>query len=162
MVVKSSSPRPAPADEALYEIIRHVRPLHRVLAKAVEDRLEGTGITVGMRAVLERLHDEGPQTVPQIGRSLGIGRQFIQRLVNSAFELGLMEAVQNPEHARSSLIALTPEGEATIRRIRDREQKVLKQVAKKMKREDISAALRVIAELTKEFRAIAQEDTDHE
>jgi hypothetical protein len=54
----------------LYEIIRLIRPVHRRLARAVEAKLEGTGVTVGMRAVMEVLEEAGPMAVPDIGRSL--------------------------------------------------------------------------------------------
>jgi DNA-binding MarR family transcriptional regulator len=145
-------------DQSLYEIIQQIRPLFRALAKTVENKLEGSGITVGMRAVLEQLHDHGPQTVPQIGRSLSIGRQFIQRLVNSLSTIGLVKIVSNPAHLRSSLIELTPEGEMTIKRIRAREQALLRQMARHLDRGDIEACLRVLAFITTEFREIARGD----
>lgn len=156
MDVKARARASDPTEDVLYDVIRHVRPLFRALAKSVEDQLEGTGITVAMRAVLERVLDDGPRTVPQIGRSLSIKRQFVQRVVNAALELGLLETAPNPAHARSSLVALTPAGEATIRGIRDREQAVLRGVAEGLTRADAEACLRVIAHLTSEFDRIAQ------
>ena len=143
------------ADEVLYAVIRHVRPLHRHLARAVEDRLEGTGVTVGMRAVLERLHDDGAQTVPQIARALLLPRQVVQRLVNAALELELVRAAPNPAHRRSSLIEPTPAGRVAFERIHAREAALLRDVAARMTRADIDACLRVIARLTEEFRRIA-------
>lgn len=157
MGVKRESRASERTEDVLYDIIRHVRPLHRYLAQAVEDRLEGTGITVGMRAVLERLHDDGPQTVPQVSRSLALGRQFIQRLVNTSLELELIKSVANPAHLRSSLLELTPKGRAAFLRIRQKEQSVLHEVARTLQRDDVEAALRVVAHLTREFRRMAQE-----
>jgi DNA-binding MarR family transcriptional regulator len=159
MTVKRAA-RPRPADAVLYEVIRYVRPLHRHLARAVEDQLEheGAGITVGMRAVLERLHDDGAQTVPQIARTLMLPRQVVQRLVNAALELELVRTAPNPAHRRSSLIEPTPAGLAAFGRIHDREAELLRVVAARMRREDVDACLRVIAQLTDEFRRIARHD----
>jgi DNA-binding MarR family transcriptional regulator len=152
----------APPEETLYDVIRHVRPLFRHLAKAVEDRLEGTGMTVGMRAVLERLGDAGPQTVPQAARALLIPRQFAQRLVNAALALDLVRLKANPAHRRSSLVALTPAGEKAIAGIKARERAVLRDVASRMSPRDIVACLRVMAQLTDEFRRIAHVGAEEE
>src|SRR5688572_13465052 len=93
--------------DSLYAIIRHVRPLHRRLARTVEEHPEGTGVSVGMRAVLERVDDDGPQTVPQMARSLGLARQFIQRTVDDLLARGLLEKRENAGHKRSPFLALT-------------------------------------------------------
>ncbi|HVI92714.1 MAG TPA: MarR family winged helix-turn-helix transcriptional regulator [Anaeromyxobacter sp.] len=154
MGVKIDGPR-RPAEDVLYAVIRHVRPLHRHLARAVEDQLEGTGITVGMRAVLERLHDDGAQAVPRIARALMLPRQVVQRLVNAALEIELVRAAPNPAHRRSALIELTPAGRRAIDRILAREAAVLRDVAARMARADVDACLRVIAQLTEEFGRIS-------
>ena len=62
-----------------------------------------------MRAVLERLAD-GPQTVPQVARSLWLPRQVVQRLADAAAELGYLRFVPNPAHRRSKLAELTGTG----------------------------------------------------
>ena len=155
-----SKPPRLPAHLALYEIIRTVRPLHRALARAVGDRLEGTGVSIGMRAVLECINDAGPQTVPQIGRTLGIKRQCVQRTVNASLALELVRVAENPAHRRSSLVALTAKGERVFREIRDREQDTLRRVGRRATRADIDASLRVLALLGEEFRLPAEEGYD--
>jgi DNA-binding MarR family transcriptional regulator len=156
---KASSRATAPGgiEHTLYEFIRRVRPLHRYVAKTVEDHLEGTGVTVGMRAVLERLHEGGPQSVPQISRSLLLNRQFIQRLVNASLEAELVKGVPNPAHRRSALLELTPKGQATFKRIKDQEEKLLRELAAELHSKDIEAALRVMSHVTERFREIARD-----
>ena len=144
--------------ETLYEVIRHVRPLHRVLANAVQDRLVGTGVTVGMRAVMERLYEGGPQTVPQIGRTLFLKRQVVQRTVNALLELGLVWRKDNPAHRSSPLIELTSKGRDEFGRIRERESAVLEVVAEEFTSEDLEACLRVLARLAGQFQEINEEN----
>src|SRR3712207_603018 len=107
-----------PADpEALYEVVRYVRPLHLLAARAVSDALAGERITMGVRAVLECLADRGPLPVPGIGRALSLPRQVVQRLCDQALEQGLVATAPNPAHRRSPLVTLTDAGRAAFTRI---------------------------------------------
>lgn len=142
------------AEHALYDVIRHVRPLHRYLARAVEDRLAGTGVTVPMRALLERLLEAGPETVPQAGRALLLPRQFVQRTADAAEAEALLASRPNPAHRRSPLLELTPRGRLAIERIKAREEAVLREVARELTRKDIDAALRVVGHLTARLRTL--------
>ena len=94
----------------LYEVIRLIRPVHRRLARAVEAKLEKTGVSVGMRAVMEVLESEGALSVPDIGRALFLARQQIQLMVNRLEEQGYVSRRYNPAHKRSSLFELTELG----------------------------------------------------
>ncbi|WP_088286069.1 MarR family winged helix-turn-helix transcriptional regulator [Kineosporia sp. A_224] len=141
-----------PLEARLYEVIRYVRPLHQYLGKAVADALEGREVTVPVRAVLERLADAGPQTVPQVGRSLWITRQFVQRLMDDAAERGLVEPAPNPAHKRSPLFRLTDRGRAEIRDILAREAATLREVAEGLDPQDVDACVCVLAHVLSEFR----------
>src|SRR5215213_1959104 len=88
--------------EDLYDVLRHVRPLHQYSAKAVADALAEHDVTMPMRAVLERLAD-APQTVPEVARSLWLPRQVVQRLADAAARLGYLRFVDNPAHRRSRI-----------------------------------------------------------
>lgn len=73
-------------------------------------------------AVLSVLSD-GTWTVPRAARRLGIRRQSAQRTVDALVADGLVELRANPDHARSPLMTLTPEGRrvlARIQRVADR------------------------------------------
>ncbi len=56
----------------------------------------------------------GSLTIPQIARRLGVSRQNEQRVVNDLVDAGLAELVPNPDHRRSQLARLTPEGERVL------------------------------------------------
>ena len=137
----------------LYEGIRLVRPLHRHVYKAVENALaeEGGGIGVATRAVLERLDEAGPETVPQTARALGFRRQFIQRLVDELLARGLAERVPNPAHRRSPLLRLTASGAGTMARVRAREAAALREVAAPLSDAEVATFRAVMLYLTETF-----------
>jgi DNA-binding MarR family transcriptional regulator len=67
-----------------------------------------TELTV-LNAVVEA--DRAP-TVPQIGRSLGLARQIVQRAANALIADGVIETMPNPDHKRAGLLRATPLGVA--------------------------------------------------
>ena len=148
--------------EQLYDVLRHVRPLHQYAAKVVADAQAASRVSMPMRAVLERLAADGPQPVPQIARSLWLSRQFVQRLVDEAVELGLVELRRNPAHRRSRLIALTEAGERAFAEIHAAELDRLARIAEDLDPAAISAARQVVAHLTAQLRELAlQGPPDH-
>jgi DNA-binding MarR family transcriptional regulator len=143
----------------LYEILRHVRPLHQYSAKVVADALAERDVTMPMRAVLERLAD-GPQTVPQVARSLWLPRQVVQRLADAAAALGYVRFAANPAHKRSRLAELTEAGRRVFAEIHDQELAGLSSLAGELDPQDIEAAVRVIAALAAHAREQAQRRSD--
>jgi DNA-binding MarR family transcriptional regulator len=146
---------PPPTDPrvvGLYAVLQYVRPLHRHVAQAVADRLEGTGVTVAARAVLERLVLGGPQTVPHAAQALALPRQAVQRVVNELAALGLVETRPNPMHRTSHLIAPTASGVRQLEAIRAQEDVSLAALARRVAPEDVAAAVRVLDALTQHFR----------
>ncbi|MEU9113046.1 MarR family transcriptional regulator [Streptomyces sp. NPDC048483] len=147
--------RPEPAEELLYDVIRRLWPLHRTIVRAVERELEGTGMTAGEHALLDALRSEGPRTVPQLARTLGLDRQPVQRWVNHAAELGLVVTAPNPAHRRSSLIQLTAEGGEVMRGIQEFEAAELHRRLTDLSSDDVTTTLRVLDRLGEEFRHLA-------
>jgi len=140
-------------------VLRHVRPLHQYSAKAVAGSLAEHEVTLGMRAVLERLGD-GPRTVPQVARSLWLPRQVVQRLADTAVQLGFVRFADNPAHRRSKLAELTGRGREVFAEIHDRELADLRELADRLDPDDIEAAVRVISALTEHTREVARRRGD--
>lgn len=161
-----SAGEPTATEDLLYDVIRRLWPLHRTVVRAVERELADTGMTAGEHALLDALHTEGPRTVPQLARTMGLDRQPVQRWVNHAAELGLVVTAPNPAHRRSSLIRLTTEGTAAIRGIQRFEATELRQRLTDLPAEDVRTALHVLDRLGEEFRHLAngsrvqREETD--
>jgi DNA-binding MarR family transcriptional regulator len=135
-----------PADpDALYGVIRLVRPLFKTLYNAVEANLAGTGVTIPMRGLMECLTGVGPCTVPQLARMLMLKRQVVQRMVNELIGAGFGEAVANEAHARSSLIRLTDAGHNAFAALRAVEEARTVPVAAALSAADVEACRRVMA-----------------
>lgn len=131
--------------DRLIEVFDLVGPLYRRAQRKVEE--ETRGLSVGVRAVLNLLREQGPMTVPQMGRAQALSRQFVQRMTNDAAALGLVEPVPNPAHRRSSLIRLTAEGRAAITAVIDHERALLREAGAGLSDADVSACLRVLSRL---------------
>lgn len=151
----SEPPSEPPTADLLHHVIRRLRPLHRTVVRAVERELAGTGITAGEHALLDALRTEGPRTVPQLARTMGLDRQPVQRWVNHAAELGLVVTAPNPAHRRSSLIDLSAEGGKVIRGIQEFEMTELRARLADLSADDVTTALRVLDRLDEEFRHLA-------
>lgn len=133
--------------EALAEVYLLVGPLYRRVLRAVERDEERNRVSVGVRAVLDQLRRHGPMTVPQVGRSQSLSRQFVQRMVNEAVDAGLVELVDNPQHRRSRLVGLTGDGRATIERVVAREHATLAGIAAHLSDRDVAATKIVLQQL---------------
>ncbi len=141
------------SSEALYDLIRLVRPLYKSLEASVALKLAPTGLSVSQRAVLELVLDHGPLTVPALARHLIAPRQFIQRIVNELRATGLVERRRNTAHKRSVLIALTPAGSAAITSVKQREADVMEPIARDLDAAEVETAKAVMAAVALAFRA---------
>jgi DNA-binding MarR family transcriptional regulator len=98
------------ADSEPYQIIWLIRRLFRALAQKSSENLEGLGVSVADRAVLEFLYPDALLAVPEIAERYQVSRQHVQVTVNSLLEKGLVVTRKNPRHRRSPHIALNTKG----------------------------------------------------
>ncbi|MFE9450180.1 MarR family winged helix-turn-helix transcriptional regulator [Streptomyces sp. NPDC006739] len=138
----------------LMEVFALVGPLYRRVSRKIEQDAPRQGLSVGVRAVLDLLRQHGPMTVPQMGRAQSISRQFVQRMVNDAVADGLVEAVPNPAHARSSLIRLTDAGRTAIDAVVARENALLCEAADDLTASDVDTCVRVLSRMLALFEDV--------
>jgi DNA-binding MarR family transcriptional regulator len=93
-----------------YRVIWLTRRLFRSLAQKSNESVESFGITAVDRAVMEFLYPEKSLSVPDIARKYQVTRQHVQVTINNLIEAGLVKALENPQHKRSSLMKLTAKG----------------------------------------------------
>ncbi|MFC9279509.1 MarR family winged helix-turn-helix transcriptional regulator [Streptomyces collinus] len=136
------------------EVFALVGPLYRRVQRKIELDTARQGLSVGLRAVLDLLREHGPMTVPQMGRAQSISRQFVQRMVNDGAANGLVEAVPNPAHARSSLIRLTDAGRAAIEAAVAREHALLREAAGDLTTADVDTCVRVLGRMLRLFEDV--------
>ena len=129
------------------QLLNEVRRTYH-LAVRVGGRLHrGEPLTLGMRAVLEHLQEGGPASVPALARQRFVTRQHIQLLVNALVERGLAELQPNPAHRRSPLVALTPQGQRCIARIRSRESRIFASLDRRLGSAATAQATRTLRRL---------------
>ncbi|WP_170766249.1 MarR family winged helix-turn-helix transcriptional regulator [Ruegeria lacuscaerulensis] len=136
---------------SLYDFIRLVRPLYKVLESAVARELDAAGLTVTERAVLEQVHDHGPQPVPRIADRLIAPRQFVQKTANALLDKGLIVRRKNTAHRRSDLMALSSSGAKLIEAVLARETVEITRVAQHLSPDDIATARRVAETMIQRF-----------
>ena len=138
--------------ETLTDLLWLTRPLAQEIEKTIERGLEGTGITVRMRVLLDLLARDGSLSVPDLASELGLKRQSVQVMINDTHAAGLTEKRENPRHKRSSLIVLTAAGADTITEIRAREAELFEEIGARLHAQDIDTALSIGLHLFGAFR----------
>ena len=129
--------------ESIVELIAEVRKTFHSLTHAGEQLIQA-GINMGQRGVLEELHGNGKQTIPEIARTKGVSRQHILKLVTPLEKLDFVSFEENPAHKRSFIVALTGKGEKVITDTLASEYSALTKLGKVLKQQDLENAREVL------------------
>ena len=128
-------------------ITREVRTLFHQM-KALADAVHADiGPTASMRGVMETLAAGGAATVPQMARARPVSRQHIQLIVDELLAAKLVELRPNPAHKRSPLVALTPKGDATFRKMTGREVAFFDRIAGGLGEKELVTAVGVLGRI---------------
>ena len=127
-----------------YEVIWLIRRLFRAMARAADSYLGAYGLTAAHRAILEFLYPDQALSVPEIASRYQVSRQHVQVTVNSLLEDGFLEAIENPRHKRSRLIAMTRVGRDLFSKIRKVEAKHVDALFEDIPPDDIAATRRTL------------------
>ena len=141
--------------DQLFRLMWLSRPLMQRVEELVRRNLDGTGLTVRMRAIMEILESHGALSVPDIARALQIQRQYVQVMVNEVIAAGLAEKRSNPRHRASPLIGLTQQGQQLVRDVLAREQRKAELLSQAYAEVDIATALAVVEQLCAQLDADA-------
>lgn len=128
----------------LLSLTNEVRLFFHQLSASGEALHRDEPVSMGMRAVLEHLFQNGATTVPDIARARGVTRQHIQTLVNELIELGTVRLADNPAHKRSSLVELSQKGKQMIQRMKARENRFFADVRGSVAAGDVRRATRTL------------------
>ena len=102
-----------PAGDAFSGLVVRIFRLSGLLA-AEGDRLARPAGQTSARWQVLAMVEDGPRTVAETARTLGLARQSVQRVADALESSGLVEYANNPRHRRARLVALTPVGRATL------------------------------------------------
>jgi DNA-binding MarR family transcriptional regulator len=114
--VNQSGPEPGlrtAAGDAFSDLVVRVFRLNGLLSAAGDD-LAGTVGQSSARWQVLAMVEEGPRTVAETARTLGLARQSVQRIADLLEAAGLVAYGDNPHHRRARLFGLTPVGRATL------------------------------------------------
>lgn len=137
--------------EKLYMGVQLTRPLLRNITARVEADLEGTGVSVGQRAILDVLLLRGKATAPEITQILQLKRQYVGRELKELIKNGLVQADLNPMHKTARIHCLTPESKKIIQEIRQRETESFAVFAHRFTAGEIDGFYRIQMALNEEF-----------
>lgn len=127
---------------------------------AVAAKMHGKGPLSGpRRTVLVNLARGGPRTVAQMAREREQSRQRFQPLVNALIADGLLQAVPNPAHRQSPLIALTSKGERAVRRIQRIEVEWRPRLNVPVSAMQLKEAVEVMALIRAELERLVHDDS---
>lgn len=134
----------------LSAFLKELQRLQLNLAYRMEQLTEDLGLAAGPRLILEWIAENPGLTVPEIARMRHVSRQHIQVQVNALYERGYIEALSNPDHARSYKYRLTKGGQKAYKAIKARLEYLLEPLAHQ-------EGLAMGAELLEQFSAILED-----
>jgi DNA-binding MarR family transcriptional regulator len=134
------------------------------LLLAAGDLLSGVvGLTSARWQVLGAVAlADGPLTVPQIARRMGLTRQSVHASVNRLVDEGLLELSPNTEHRRSRLVRLTELGRTRYAAVDERQTAWVNRLADGIDCRDLDTTARVLEDLARRLELDAASDATKE
>ena len=127
-------------EEPLEEMIWQVRRLFRELQQEADRALAPLGVTAAERALLEFLAmEDAPVGLSEIARRRAVSRQHIHQSL-ARLDPRWVERSNDPEDARTVVLALSREGRAVWQKIRRVDATLLRRLGKRLDAEEIRAA----------------------
>lgn len=144
--------------EQMHELANSVRRTYNCLRHTTDRIHEGVGVSAPKRTLLMDLYRIGPQTVPALAASRYISRQIIQTQVNELKREGYLKSIENPEHKRSRLIALTKAGDQLVQSMIRAENAFIDSLGWLPDSRELSQSIRLLDEIY--ARLDAEEEID--
>ena len=118
--------------------------VHHRMFRAVNDEMNGCGLSMARTKVLRRLHEQGPTRQHVLATDLGLSPHTITDLVDSLERLGLAERQPDPTDRRAKLVAITAAGEAALDVANATRERLLKHVFGALSEPDRATLLRLL------------------
>jgi DNA-binding MarR family transcriptional regulator len=138
----------AKARDLFTDIVLEVFRLNGALIAAGNALCDGTGLTSARWQVLGAVAlSDGPPTVAQIARAMGLTRQAVQRLVDELEAHGVVRRLDHPESRRARPVQLTARGESLYSEMMRRQRPWATRIAKGIAPDDLQKTLDVLQAL---------------
>ncbi len=148
---------PVRADEAEREALRLWVVLSRAqeaVARHAAADVERNGLTLTEFAIVEALYHKGPLLLGDVQRKILVSSGGVTYLVDRLVAKGLVERQVCPEDRRARYAALTPEGEALVRRIFPGHARSIERAMGGLTREERVEAARLLRTLGRAAEAL--------
>jgi len=143
------TPAHTPQGAVFTDLVLEVFRLNGALLAFGDGMTRDLGLTSARWQVLGAL-DQGPATVSQIARAMGLSRQSVQRLVDVLVTEGLLTLRDNPNHRRARLVDFTAAGRAALDAVTARQAAWANAVAATVPGKDLDVARDVIRALRRQ------------
>jgi DNA-binding MarR family transcriptional regulator len=151
---RSAAPRAHTAAGAAFtQLVIEVFRLNGVLIAVGDGMTKDLGLTSARWQVLGAI-GKAPKTVAEAARQMGLTRQNVQRIADWLVENGIAEFVDNPNHRRAKLVALTRKGMALRDRLGERQGKWANETGAQTTTAELAAA----ADVLRRLRAVLDEE----
>ena len=137
--------RSADGGDAVTQLILETFRLNGRLLAAGDELVADVGLTSARWQVLGAMAASSVAIpVAHIARNMGLSRQAVQRLVNEMEADGLVSFALNPHHERAKLVVMTNRGKWVLRAAMERQGPWAKELAKRLRPDEIQATVRVL------------------
>ncbi|VFQ43371.1 MarR family winged helix-turn-helix transcriptional regulator [Desulfoluna butyratoxydans] len=123
----------------LTDLILEIFRANGAIINAGNALVKDLGLTSARWQVLGAL-TEGPATVSDIARHMGLSRQNVQRIANQLIKDGFIDTRDNPAHRRAKLCSLSPSGRKAMDEITTRQIAWANEFSKGMELEEMTVA----------------------
>ena len=131
--------------QTLTDLVLETFRLNGALLVWGDELVRDLGLTSARWQVLGAVALEGrPLTVAQAARRMGLSRQAVQRVANDLEKLGLLAFLDNPDHKRAKLVALSEQGQAAYDQADARDARWVNDLGAAVDGETAEAALKLM------------------
>ena len=134
-----------------YQVIWLIRRLFRALSQKSNENLEGFGISVADRAVMEFLYPDKMLSVPEIAEQYKVSRQHVQATINSLLDAALVVAKENPHHKRSPLMMLNSKGRELFETVLKKDEEIIEVLFSRVSQGNIQITRQTLQSLLNEL-----------
>jgi DNA-binding MarR family transcriptional regulator len=121
--------------------------VHHRMFRAVNDEMNGCGLSMARTKVLKRLHEGGPTRQNVLAAELGLAPHTITDIVDGLERSGMAERRADPTDRRAKLVAITDAGEVGLDVATVTRERLLKQIFGALSEADRATFMRLLDSL---------------
>lgn len=149
---KTEQRKPAREERTLNALERELSVfLRRAVRSFYREEQDAGALDRWNYALLVRLYDEGPLRVGEVARRFGIDKSTASRHLGKLQEDGLVEAISDERDARSVLLRVTHQGEASLLEARQARMEPMRRLFDTWPEQDQSELTRLLTRLNEDL-----------